>query len=386
MENSRHPFRNVSNASLMFRIPDKTRLLSTNQQTSLNSQSDGNLKETTGGKALTHPWHVPQRINCCCVQGVQCSTSAPLSLLHIATHLQHTGTSLLVFFPCEFVNEYRDNISDSISVMYYTCLYDLKHMIHTCNPQCILLSSHDKRFGSLRRDSRAIRWAHETPRAYDPQASRCVTPLYGTGKSSLMALSGYVGMARSFCSFEHLSGGVIEYTPGPIRILGCGDISNPRVNFKAFQYLSEKHSSILFMWHGATRNKTWGNLQLCTPDVSKQDLYSKSDYLLWCAEDDPCPLTVFEALYVGVRVYVFEKVTPYDLQPLLSDKDGSALLNISRGAPQHCPLHTAGKNTKISSDIEQARKYVREFVEDAPSLLVEHIQRLTGCMTRDSPQ
>lgn len=378
MQKRRHPFRNATADSVTLRALDKTTAVGFGRTNSQQSKHDNfhSSMDISDSSVLDQPFHALRQAECCCVQGAQCSTSAHVSLFHVARYLQDSGTSTILLLPREFENTHYRDSEDAVRVLYYSCSAELKHQIHTCNPLCILLSSYDKRFEALRRDARTIRWAHETPRVYDPQASRCFTPLYGTCEAALMSLSGYVGVARTFCSFDHLKDEVIEYAPGPIRILGVGDITDPRVNFKAFQYLSEKHTSALFIWHGATRNKTWGNLQLCTADTSKPMLLSQCDYLLWCPEDDPCPLAVFEALYLGVRVFMFEKVIPFDLPQLLSDKDGSPLLNISKGAAQHCPLHVACKNTKSAEDIAQARAYVNKFVANPPWLLIQHIQRM----------
>ena len=184
-----------------------------------------------------------------------------------------------------------------------------------------------------------------------------------------------MNLPRSVCSFEHLAEYSCKYTPGPTRILGVGDISDPRLNFKAFQHLSEKHTSNIFVWHGATRTKTWGNMHLYTSDASKLQLLSTCDYLIWCADDDPCPLTVFEALYLGVRVFLFEKSIAYNLSPLFSDIDGSQLLHISKGAAQHCPLHLVTKNSKAELDVMKSRAFAIRAVTTPCEELVQHIKR-----------
>ena len=378
MEKNRHPFRNTTVDSVTFRALDKTSGVGFRQSSQQSSTDKAHLSDESRVKVIDSLLRVARQAECCCVQGAQCSASAPVSLLNTASYLQSSGTSVLVLLPSDFENSKFCKSESSMRIIYYFSCAELKRLINICNPLCILLSSYDMRFEAVRRDARTIRWAHEMPRAYDPQASRCFTPLYGTCEAPLSALSGYAGLARSFCSFEHLEEETSEYNPGPIRILGVGDISNPRVNFKAFQYLAEKHTSALFIWHGATRNKTWGNLQLCTADISKTSLLSKCDYLLWCPEDDPCPITVFEALYMGVRVFVFEKVISFNLPQLFSDRDGTPLLDISKGAAQHCPLHVACKNTKAVQDIAQGRAYAPDLATSPPLLLTQHVQRMAA--------
>ena len=378
VEKSRHPFRiSALDGAVGLRAPDKTRssgLRSAPLQTELL-----NVSCTIDGEASLMPLAALQRAQCLCVQGLQCSSSALISFLHMTSYLHSIGVSVMVLLAGEFQNFAKfETAHKPERLLYYFSSLELKTFINTCDPLCILLSSHDKRFEAVRRDARTIRWAHEVPRAYDPQASRCSTPLYGTCEASLMGLPGYVGVARSFCSFDHLEDVLCAYTPGPIRIVGVGDITNPRMNFKAFQYLSQKHSSAIFIWYGATRNKTWGNLQLCTTEVSKPLIFSTCDYLLWCAEDDPCPISVLEALYLGVHVFMFEKVISYNFPALRSERDGTPLLSVSKGAAQHCPLHAAGKNAKCAEDVAQARKYAIDFITEPAAVLVQHIQRVAS--------
>lgn len=318
-------------------------------------------------------------IDCCCIQGAQCCASATPSLFRLVAHLKERGKSLVLMLPSEF--EQDSKILDGAKLVcsqliFYASADSLARLVQSFHPRCIILSSHDKRFASLRRHSSSIRWCHEVVRCYDPQASRCSTPLYMSGDSP-QKLPGFAGVARSFYSFDYLEGMECAYTPGPIRILGIGAIGDPRSNFKALQTLSEKHPSVLFVWHGATRNKQWMNMHLCTPDFSLEELMSSCDYLLWCAEVDPCPLSVFIALYLGLRVMLFEKVVLYNLEPLISDEDGSSLVSVSKGSPQHALVHSLTKNPKRPQDISKCRDYVSRIVSQPPHLLVQHVEQLT---------
>ena len=88
--------------------------------------------------------------------------------------------------------------------------------------------------------------------------------------------------------------------------------------------------------------------------------------------------TVSRAIYIGVRVWIFEKCFPFGLPSLQSDVDGSALLLVSAGAPQHAPLHTAGKNPKLSPDIAKARQYSKYFSSAVPEALVSALMQKTA--------
>lgn len=319
-------------------------------------------------------------VDCCCVQGVQCCASAVPSLFCLVAHLRGLGKSLVVMLPSELENDEHvlaEANEACPQLIFYASADSLLRHIQSFRPRCILLSSHDKRFASLRRHSNSIRWCHENARCYDPHASRCSTPLYSSG-SSLRKLPGYVGLAASFYSFDYLKEVECAYTPGPIRILGIGPINEARSNFKAFQTLSEKHPSILFVWQGANRNKQWMNIQLYTPTTRIETLMSSCDYLVWCADDDLCPISVFTALFLGLRVMLFEKMVSFNLTPLTSDTDGSKILSISNGAPQHAPIHTVTKNPKRVEDIIRAREYASSVIAEPPQLLVERIQKMTS--------
>jgi hypothetical protein len=305
-----------------------------------------------------------------------------VSIASLAAHLASRRVRVLLVLPDSLdalpaargSESSRDGGATAFAdIRVYETVGELRQIISDARPACIVLSSHDPRFESLRRDARTIRWAHEVPRCFDPQASRCGTPLLATNGLVMRNLPGYVGVARPFQSWDHLDAMRCAYTPGPIRILGTGDMADPRSNFKAFQVLAEKYRTMHFVWHGATRNKRWANMEFCTGDRSFTELLSTMDILLWTADDDPCPLRIFEGLYLGVRVWLFEKSFRFQLAPLNSDTDGSALLSLSAGAPQHAPLHTAGKNPKQPTDTEKAREYVRALVSQAPDLLVSAV-------------
>ena len=316
---------------------------------------------------------------CLCIQGAQCSESAPISLACLAVHLQSCGLTVLVLLP------ERDDIQRRTApllrdtpVRTFQSALMLRELVAAAQPACVVLSSHDACFQELRRDRRTVRWAHEVQRCYDPQASRCFTPLFAAAPQPLLPLAGFVGMARSYATIAHLdcSGGC--YTPGPLRVLGCGDMSNPRCNFKAFEALASKHNTIRFLWHGATRNKRWGNIDFYNADVSLMDVWHRVDMLLWCEETDLCPLLIFQALWSGIRVMLFEKSFQYGLTPLNSDLDGSPLLQISSGALLQAPLHKVPKNPRASADIVKAREYVQSTVGHPPPALVQAVLGLVS--------
>jgi hypothetical protein len=168
-----------------------------------------------------------------------------------------------------------------------------------------------------------------------------------------------------------------------VRVLATGNIWDPRSNFKAFEVLAEKYSTLQFIWHGALREKQWGNLQFYTKQTPLIALMASADLLVWCADDDPCPLTVFEALYLGVRVMLFARSVDFGLRDLTSAVDGSGLLQTLPGAPQHAPLHAISKNSKLAEDVAQARAYALEAVGSAPPLLVQAITLRTRAAVED---
>lgn len=315
----------------------------------------------------------------CCVQGSHCSASARVSIVSLVAHLTGLGVRVLLLLPdsledaCPTESLDSHDASEFKGLRTYETVGELRQIVTEARPACIVLSSHDPRFESLRRDPRTIRWTHEVPRCFDPQASRCSTPLWATNGYVMQNLPGYVGVARPFQSWDSLDAVHCVYTPGPIRVLGTGNMADPQSNFKAFQALAEKYRTMHFAWHGATRNKRWANMEFCTCERSFTDLLSTTDILLWTADNDPCPLLIFEGLYLGARVWLFEKSFRFQLAPLSSNIDGSALLSLSVGAPQHAPLHTASKNPKHSTDVQRARDYVRATVSQAPDLLVSAV-------------
>jgi len=259
----------------------------------------------------------------------------------------------------------------AVAFQVYDTAASLIALVHQKKAWVILLSSYDTRFGNLRHSERTIRWTHEMPGYFDPQASRCNTPIFAASEDAARQLAGYAGVARPYQSFEYLNDLRCEYCPGPICILGVGDIMNPRKNFKSFQRLAEKYPMIKFVWRGANLNKSWKNLEFCTADTSFQSLLAISDYLCWCPDDDLLPLMIFEALYVGVRVMLFEKHYSYGVPSLFSIVDGCPLLALYPGMPQHAPLHKITKNTKNFNDIEISRAYVRGLVGEAPPALLK---------------
>ena len=209
---------------------------------------------------------------------------------------------------------------DSANVRIYDSTGDLLNIVREAAPACIVLVSHDPRFGPLRRDPRSIRWAHETRRGYDPQAARCRTMLFATSGQSLARLPGYAGVARPFRDWSFLDEVECSYTPGPLCVLGTGCLSDPWCNFKSFQALAEKFTATRFVWHGAPRVNRWQNVEFFTAETSTLTrLLSTADILLWCAVDDPFPLAAFHALYLGVRVWMFTKHLSFDFPDLRSD-------------------------------------------------------------------
>ena len=313
--------------------------------------------------------------DCCLVQGSQCSSSSAHSLVALAHVLFHRGVKVLLLLPDPLEGEAALAAElDGLPHRSYQTAAQLRDLVAWASPTCLLLSSHDARFEALRRDARTLRWTHEVPRCFDPQASRCTTPLFATAEGPCMKLPGFAGLARSFRHWDCRDARVCGYTPGPVRVLGMGNMADPRSNFKAFQVLAEKFRTMQFVWHGATRDKWWGNMQFCTHEVPVQDLMETSDLLVWCADNDPCPLPVFEALYLGVRVMLFEKSFSFGLRQLYSSLDGSLLLSVCGGSPQHAPLHVVGKNPKAACDVARARTFVRETVGVPPVSLLRALE------------
>ena len=215
---------------------------------------------------------------------------------------------------------------------------------------------------------------HEVVRCYDPQASRCSSPLFATNGNVARDLPGFVAEARPFRDWAQHDHRSPTYSAGPVRIAGSGNISNPRSNFKAFQTLAEKFPTQQFIWHGATRNKEWQNLIFLTNDTPWTTIIEGVDLVVWCADDDPCPVPLFEALYMGVRVQLFQKSIDFGLEPLRSEIDGTPILDIQNTAPQHALLHLATKNPKHPEDVERARDYVRLNCGQPPEALLQMIQ------------
>lgn len=311
----------------------------------------------------------------CIVQGDQCSPSAFFSMAALASHLASSGHVVHVLTPdscspCEEVAPLLHRLPWS----RFHSAPDLRRAVVALRPVVIVLSSHDACFESLRRDPRTVRWTHEVPRCYDPQASRCMTPLFATGGRACAHLPGFVDEARAFWDWSALAAAQCEYTPGPVRVCGLGHTYDPRSNFKAFQVLVEKYSTVQFIWVGASCNKHWHNLELLTADTDFAEVLVSCDTLIWCPDGDPCPVAVFQALYLGVRVHLFQKAFPFNLPRLCSTVDGSALLEVSSCAPQHAPLHVTAKNPKRPEDIERAREYVLETIASPPRTLVSAIE------------
>ena len=358
---TRHPFRR------------KSIEFSGRNRTPVTACASSNVKASS--LALLSGEYTVHGCDVCCVQGAQCSDSAKVSIVSLVSHLARLGLRVLTVIPDSFV--LRDQESPDTAcledVRVFETVGELRQIVSVARPACIVLSSHDPRFDSLRRDHRTIRWAHEVPRCFDPQASRCCTPLLATNGQVMKHLPGYAGVALPFRCWDHLDAITCVYTPGPIRVIGAGNMADPRSNFKSFQVLAEKYKTMHFVWYGATRNKRWANMEFCTSDCTFTDLLAAADILLWTADNDPCPLQIFQALYLGVRVWLFEKSFIFALPALNSDIDGSSLLFLSAGAPQHAPLHTASKNPKQPMDVQRAREYVRETVSQAPESLVSAI-------------
>ena len=311
-------------------------------------------------------------VQCCLIQGLQRSDSALCSILSLAQYLLCANVSLCVFLPDDLEEPQSLAAFSDVQHEFYQTRASLHHMVRCARPLCIVLSSHDIRFGALRRDPRVLRWAHETPRFYDPQASRCVTPLFATAHEPFVAVSKYAGCAPSYCrSWAALDAEPCQYSPGPVRVLATGDIWKVQSNFKSFEMLAEKYKALQFIWHGALREKAWGNIQFYTKRTSFPALLSRADLLVWCADDDPCPLSVFQALYLGVRVMLFSKSVTYGLRTLASPVDGRELLQTLPGSPLQAPLHTISKNPKLPEDVKAARDYASETVGTAPAVLLE---------------
>lgn len=313
-------------------------------------------------------------VQCCLIQGLERSESALSSLLSLAQHLIEMQVSIEVLLPEDLEDPESLAAFSDVQYKFYQTRASLYHMVRIARPLCIVLSSYDIRFGTLRRDPRTLRWAHEMPRYYDPQTSRCATPLFATAPGPFNTANGYAGCAPSYRrSWATLDAESCQYAPGPIRILATGNILQPRSNFKSFEMLAEKYKALQFIWHGAPREKTWGNIQFHTKQTSFTALLGSADLLLWCPDDEPCPLSVFQALYLGVRVMLFSKSVTYGLRPLTSQVDGSELLQTLTGSPLQAPLHAMSKNPKLPEDVGLARDYVLKTVGTAPSLLLEAI-------------
>jgi hypothetical protein len=168
-------------------------------------------------------------------------------------------------------------------------------------------------------------------------------------------------------------------------VLATGDISKAQSNFKSFEMLAEKYKALQFIWHGALREKAWNNIQFYTKQTPLTALLSCADLLVWCADNDPCPLAVFQALYMGVRVMLFSKSVTYGLRALVSPVDGRELLQTLPGSPLQAPLHAASKNPKLPEDVRAARDYVLETVGTAPTLLLEAMRLKLPCLCAPRP-
>ena len=322
----------------------------------------------------------------CVVQGDQCSPSAFYSMASMAAFMASRGYAVHVLTP-DSVRAPCEVVLSMLTALPWTRFHsaaDLRKAVSVLSPTAILLSSHDACFDALRRDPRTIRWTHEVPRCYDPQASRCSSPLFATGARACSHLPGFAGEACTFWDWSRQVGDArCEYTPGPVRVCGLGHTYDPRSNFKAFQVLVEKYATVQFTWVGASCNKHWHNLELLTPDADFADVLASSDVLVWCPDGDPCPTAVFQALYMGVRVQLYQKSFPFSLERLFSRVDGSALLDISSCAPQHAPLHVVAKNPKRPEDVQRTRAYVDELVSVPPELLVGALQEILGRAPND---
>lgn len=315
-------------------------------------------------------------VDCCLVQGSDCGSSAPESVLRLAIFLTWHAISVHVLLPESIAHDTTlAALREQCTWKTFYCAGSLHDLVDSASPRCVVVVSHDPRFVTIRRDARSIRWGHESIKSFDPQASRCSTPLFACATGPLGHLPGFRAQARPYLPMFDVGEVPVTYTPGPIRILAAGDMLNPRSNFKAFQILAEKFSTVQFLWHGATRNKHWGNLQLCTKDVPLSSLLATADVLIWCADGATCPKEIFHALWHGVHVMLFEKSFKFNLPPLASDVDGVPLLAISSGAPQHAPMHTLSKNPKLPCDVAKARQYVNEVVGLPPIALLTEIDR-----------
>lgn len=303
------------------------------------------------------------------VQGAHSSDSGPHSLVHLGNALRDAGVEVFIFMPVSMLEEHSKKLAD-IKTDSFLSESDLSHKCLRLDPACILLSSHDPCFGALRRHKRAIRWTHESPKCYDPQASRCLSPLYATSAATSGSLCGFVAEARTYV--PHIRSEVI-YTNGVIRVVSVGDICNPRANFKAFQALAEKYPTVAFYWVGATMSKRWNNIHLKTYESAcRENVINSSDLLLWCADDDPCPREAFCALWNGVEVWVFSKNNEVSLPPF-PKIEGKAFITVHEVAPQHAPLHTATKNVKDTGNVNVCRQYVHDTVGHPPETLMARI-------------
>jgi hypothetical protein len=307
----------------------------------------------------------------CIILGAQWANSALESLQNLAKEL-HVDTRIAALLPCEM----SCLLPLGVQAYVYTSGGELKSLILRLEPRCIVLISHDPKFGILRRDPRTLRWMHEIQRCYDPQANRCHTPIFATSLTVARHLPGFAGEARPHRDWSIFNGLSCHYTAGPLRILGVGDISNPRSNFKAFQFVAEKYSAQQFIWVGSTTLKQWQNILLLTANEPLEVLMQSCDIMLWCAEDDPCPMVALQALYLGVRVMLFQKSLRFTLPGLYSQLDGSALLDICECAPQHAAIHTTAKNPKNAQDVQRAREYVLFHASRPPALLLTAIRAL----------
>jgi hypothetical protein len=292
------------------------------------------------------------------VQGAQRSSSALESFLSLA-QLLASSVPLLVLLPAELPEEPR------LPCERYGSAEELRAAVARARPARLLLCSHDARFGALRRHARTTRVSYEVARCYDPQASRCSTPLFAASPS-LRQLPGFAGAVRPFLSMRHMAGVSAAYTPGPTRVLGVGDIADAHANFKGFQSLAEKFPALQFLWRGGSRNKHWHNIQFFTQDMALSELLVCADLLVWCGEGDPCPAPVLQALYAGVRVLLLDKHEESALAPLASELDGSALLHVCRGALHAALMQLCCKNPKHAADVRRSRQYVDEFATQPP--------------------
>ena len=289
--------------------------------------------------------------------------------------LDKVTTHAIVYAGCPL--DYARLHSQGVVIYVFDSANSLRHIINELRPDRIVLSSYDTRFEGLRRDRRTLRWMHEITRAYDPQASRCSTPLFATNHNVASRLNGWKAEAPGFAHFEHLVAVPLVYHNGPLRILSAGDMSDPRSNFKAFQNLAEKYPNVVFQWLGATRAKVWQNIELLVWN-NEEDLtkaLQQSDVFIQCPEHDPFPLIIFHALFLGVHVKLPQKHFMSSLPSLHSELDGIPLFESLNLAPQHCCVHLFTKNPKRANDVARARDFARTWGSRLPLVFIRHILR-----------